>query len=279
MAPPRRRSAKRLLEARLRQVGLGALTNWWWERRQAGWTGAEIWLAARDTATYKRRFAGLDKARAAGLQINERGYVEFEQTMGAFARQHSIPLSLVKAMVPKWIGAGTSPVEIQERLEQNLAAIDTYVASNPQVQAELAAAQRFYGVAPTRGDLLAMALDPALGAREAERRLQAVRAAATAATTGFGDLTRGEAEELTGYGLSAEEEQQGFGELVDASELFGGIEHGEDDITRAEQLGATFGGDSAARRRIGQRQRRRKGGFESSSGFGGSVAGLGSAST
>lgn len=279
----RKVSAKTRLRQRLAEIGLQSLTDWWFERKTHGWSDSEIWLAARDTAPYKARFSGLEDLRKRGRGISERAYIDFERTVYALGRQYQLPKSLLsRKFIAKLVSSEISPAELQSRLDQNVAAIDHFVKSNPEVQAQLAAAHQFYGVAPTRGDLLAMALDPQLGAQEATKRLQAIRAAASAQTTGFGALTRAEAESLTGYGLTPDAEDQGFGTLVDARELFNPLDQGEDAITREEQFGATFGGNEAARRRIEQRARKRKAEYEQGGGYASDksgFAGLGSANT
>src|SRR5688572_3492810 len=84
----------------------------------------------------------------------------------------------------------------------------------------------------------------------------AAQTSGTAIRSGYGQLSVTEAEKLVLAGVNPDTAAQGFGRLVQSSELIGalaGMESSEDQITREEQLGAAFTGDAIAQRRIQRR--------------------------
>jgi len=149
----------------------------------------------------------------------------------------------------------------------------------PQVRAELA---RLYGL--DEGQVMAFLLDPVKALPILEQQFTAAKAGAASRLSGYGLLTQNEAEQVGLSGRNFDQLAQGFDQLAQSGELFQPIigEAGADMITRDEQLGSQFGGNTAAARRIERTAKRRAAQFAGGGGFSESqagVTGLGSAAS
>lgn len=140
--------------------------------------------------------------------------------------------------------------------------------------------KRLYGF--DEGQEVAYILDGSRALPIIQNQFNAAVLAGAASSTGFGQLTREEAEQFSLGGLSPEQAKEGFGTLVHSKELFTGLPGAaEDAIGRSEQLGATFTSDAIAQGRIRRRAEARVATFQGGGGFAASkegFAGLGSAS-
>ncbi len=129
-----------------------------------------------------------------------------------------------------------------------------------------------WGMGP--GDLTAFWIDPDKAQPLLERKYVAAQLAGASQRSGYGNLFEDEATNLATLGVTAEQAEQGFGKLYESAELFQSLDNTEDQISKNEQLGATFGGDARAQRRIAQRQRKRQAQFEMGGGFASAQTGL-----
>lgn len=197
----------------------------------------------------------------------------YRQTLGRFVNERGYSAAFptpdaVREAARRWIVAGKGMDEMARRfdiLEQNAVVM---AQTDPTLQAQLDAWERFYGQKPTTGDLVSMALNPSEAAPVIERRFASVRFDREAGLAGFGDLDREEAERLSDLGVDAARSGQTFGALAANRELFNPLDRGEDAITRQEQMDAGFTNSAAAKKRIEDRARRRTARFEG----GGSLA-------
>jgi hypothetical protein len=142
--------------------------------------------------------------------------------------------------------------------------------------AAVAAARKTFGDEHlSKGDLLALFIDPKRGAEVLKRRFAQTQIAAAGIRTGY-DTSRGQDRYLASLGVTGDQAQQGFGQLVHSRELFAPLPGtAEDAIGQRAQLGAVFGGNTLAQERISKRARERTAAFEGSSAF--AQGGIGSA--
>jgi len=72
--------------------------------------------------------------------------------------------------------------------------------------------------------------------------------------------------ELQQAGVTSATARKGFGDIAAQQEVFNPLQ-GEEAITQAEQIGGTFGTNTAAAQRIAKRKRQRSAEFETGGGF------------
>lgn len=235
----------------------------------------------RSSEPYKARFPGMTALRAAGRPISEAAYLDIERQFTQVARQFDLPPGFYDepADFGRLIGGEVSPSEWQRRLT-------TWQAYERETRDPVAAAEvaRQFQAAglgvPSDGDFLAAVIDPTKGIAAIERRLEAARIGTESVRAGFGALSVDESLSLADQGVTREQATSGFGALAESRELFSGLagEVGADTLGRGEQIGAAFGTDAAARRRLERQARRRAGEFGGTASAGitrGGLTGLG----
>lgn len=273
---PEQQSARAILTDSLGQYGLGSLADWAWGKYLAGESIEQIMLEMRATPEYKARFPGMDALSKKGRAISEAEYINIEQQYVSLFRQAGLPAGFYDQPddFARFISNEVSPQEMSGRLDVARTAL---YETPPQVRDELA---RLYGLGS--GDVMAFLLDPTKALPIIQSQFTAAAAGAAAKLSGYGMLTQHEAESLATTGDNFAQFAQGFDVLARSQELFAPIigEAGADTITRDEQLGAVFGGNTAAARRLARRAQERAAAFQGGGGFAstqGGVTGLGSA--
>jgi hypothetical protein len=148
--------------------------------------------------------------------------------------------------------------------------------AEPGTKAEL---QRLYGLQDS--DLAAFFLDPErFQQSDAIRKAEAAKIASEARRQAGISLEATQAEALAREGVTRDTAQQGFATISEQEGLFQAQMQGEEAITQAEQIGAVFGTNAAARKKITERRRRRTAQFEEGGGFaGGTTSGITGLST
>lgn len=272
---PAQRSARASLAATFSAFGLRSLVDWAWRKYLAGVPMEQIMLDMRDRPEYKTRFPGLEALRKKGRAISEAAYVEYERSAASMMRAAGLPRGFYDRPddFGRFIGQEVSLAELQERVT---AASSIALSQPPDVRAEFA---RIYGAEGT-GAIAAYFLDAGRALPVLQERYEASLAAGAAVRTGYGQLSRSEAEMVAG--LDPGDAAGTFGALAGATELYSPLDTGEDAITRAEQLRAGFAGDVGAQQRIARRGARRKAVFEAGGSYASDregLTGLGSAST
>jgi len=264
-------SGSKILENALAQYGLQDLGKELLDyyRGPAGGSIEATYIRMRETDQYKKRFSGMEARRAAGYApISEEAYIAWEGAAKSLFNHYSLPPEFYDTPeeLASFIAGDVSPTELKTRIE------DGYVAAfnaPPEVRNAL---QEMYGVdAPS---LAAFFLDPQAGEKVIQKKWTAAQIGGQATKSGFGALTKEEAEALSVGGMSVQEAQQRFGILGEQSELFGMIP-GEvaGGVTREEQLAAA-GGDIAAQKKIERRGQERTAAFQGGGGFAGGQTGL-----
>lgn len=266
------------IQALLDSYGLGSLTDWYWSKVVSGEPDAQIMIELRKTPEYAARFPGMAELSKNGRAIDEGTYISIEKQYVSLFRQAGLPEGFYDSPddFGKFIGSEVSPQEMGARLD----VARRYVFESPPEVLDEAA--RLYGL--RTGDLMAAALDPTKSLPILQNRFNAAAAGAASKLSGYGVLTQAEAERVGLAGQSFMQDAQAFGQLVNSAELFKPIigETGGDTISREDQLGAAFGGNINAQRRIEQTAKKRLAAFQGGGGYATTnqgVTGLASASS
>jgi hypothetical protein len=271
-----RRDAYARLQAVLDDYGLGSLSaavqRWLIE----GLSEAEIVQRMRDTPEFKTRFPAIEERKKKGLApISPGEYVAYERQARQMMRAAGIPEGFYDSNddFMKFLANDLSLAELGDRV--TLAANAAF-----RMPAEARDALTQWGMGP--GDLTAFWLDPDKAQPLLERKYAAAQLAGASTRSRWGSLDETRANQLVGFGVTEDQAEQGFGALYDAKELFGSLDRTEDVLDTDVQIGAVFGGDSAAKQRIDRRRRKRQAAFEGGGGFvsgQGGIGGLGDAGT
>ncbi len=258
------------MAAQLAPYGLQAMAPRAWDYYQANQPSeAEFMAWLREQPEYKTRFPAMEELGKRGWAKTEAEYIAIEQQYATNLSEYGIPKGFYDdpSDFTAWMLANKSPNEIRGRLE---IAKQYLYTTPPEVRAEAAR------LGFVEGDLIANLLDPEKALPLLQQQFLAAQTGAGARMAGYGMLTTSEAEQLAQLGVGFDQARQGFGQLVQAQELFTPMigDQGETAIGREEQIGAV-GGNPAAARRIADRARKRQAEFES----GGRFSSFGTADT
>lgn len=246
------------LRATLERYGLQDLAKWLSAQIINGASDAEIELGLREHPVWKQRFWMIEAREKAGMSpISPDEVVAYEAA--AFQSAQALGVTVNRQQIGEWIAADKGLPEMQERMGMASAAV---YQSSPHTRAAL---NRLYGV--TDSDLADYWLDPKKGAQVLARRFAAAQIAGVAAQVGFDTpLSQTQAEGLFEAGMDPGRAAEGFGQLVEAEELFEAVDDTEQDIdvdTRLELL--TGNADVAAE--VERRGERRTARFREGGGF------------
>ena len=296
------RSATDIVRNILETYGLGELLNdpdldlinLWVTAGDA----AAVWARVRQSDPYKDRFPGMADLSAAGRAVTEatyieleRGYIEIMNAAGIDPGFYDEPSDFGAL-----IGGDVSVNEFNQRVAL---AVEATTRMTSEVREQLAT----YYPEVTDGDLTAYYLDPerATNIFEEREKIGAARIGGIAVETGFGSVSRQTAERLRASGVTETAARRGFqaiapstlaeetasesldrdpvtGRPMMSSAVVGQQKPG--DITSEELVGAEFGTDPQAARRIEARRQRRLAAFAQKGGpamTGGGYTGLGTA--
>ncbi len=251
-------SAKAIVDGFLADYGLSGLGAWAWDRLINGASVEQIKLEMHDRPEYVARFPALAELRKQGRGINEAEYIATENQMKDVMHAYGLPAGFYDSPddFSRLIGGQVSPNELKDRVQ----AYSSVVLGDTETLAQMRRLYADQGIPRSaEGDLLAYYLDPNRAAPLLQEQIEAGQFAAAAANSGFGNVSKEQAET---YGarrdVSAKEAEQGFGALYQNRELFGGLPgQGEGNIDQNTQLGAAFGGSAADQETIERRRRAR----------------------
>lgn len=265
------------LQNLLKQHGLGDLIGQAWDyfKSPQGAAGDPTkvldWLPT--TQQYRDHFPGLVEMGEQGRAWTPAQWNTYYNQLQQSAVEYGIPPGMVdRADVGKMLVGNVSLNEAVGRIQ---------AAGQSVLNADPVLIQKMRDFGFSDGDLTAFYLDPDKAAPLLERKAQEgqARIAAAAQRTGYDPaLGLGTAQGLQKLGVDEAEAEQGFAKLGDFHPLFAntaGESMAGEAITTEEQLGATFGQNTAAQREIEDRLKRRQAGFQ---GGGGAATG-GSGST
>lgn len=195
----------------------------------------------------------------------------YRTTAAQYARAEGLPSDLLDP--GKLYANNVSLSEVQSRLHDVYRAVSD---ASPDVVAQL---HDYYGLTPAQ--IAANSLDPTKAEADLLRQFHAGEIGAAAGRTGFGAVSGADAEQLARQGVTADQAQQGFGNLAAQRGLFTALPgSGEDTIDQGTQIAATFSNSQAAAERIRRRKEARLAAFGGGGGLGAGqrgVGGLGSA--
>lgn len=251
-----------------------------WVRQGLSWAEIEVQLRDPSTASGKvvdRLYPEIQLRRKANLQPMSIGDIQDYRTNAMqLMRAAGMPPGFYDSPedIQALIVGDTSPIELRDRIGE-------YEAFGAQIAAgagaELDLFKRAYGIEPTAMQLAALVLNPDKALPSLRRQFSAVKIDVGAGRAGFGDLSQTEAERLADVGVTQEQANQGFSQLVQSRELFSALPGqgaAEDDITRTEQFGAAFENNAQAQRKIMNRAERRKAAFGGGGAFSEDKAGF-----
>jgi hypothetical protein len=220
-----------------------------------------ILFALREQPAYQKRFAANTARVKAGLpELDPSTYVGLEEAYRQLMRSNGLPEGFYDQSddFRRLIESDVSPAELQERVESGYRAVRD---ADPAVKRQM---QELYGV--SEGQLTAYFLDPDKAAPLLTRQARAAQVAARGRELAGMQLTAMSAEDLIARGFSPEEAQAAFtrqGQLAGLYQEMGG----EEMLSEAEKLGATFGYDINAQQRLERRRAQRVGEFQAGGQF------------
>ncbi len=244
-----------------------------------------VWARVRQSEPYKTRFPGMADLSAAGRAISEADYVELERSYAQTLQAYDMPERFYDdpSDFGALIGGDVSATEFTQRVATAFEVLEQTTSEVRQALSD------YYGI--TDSDLAAYYLDPekATSIFEEREKLGAARIGGIAVETGFGSVSQQTAERLRASGVTEAAARRGFqtiapstlaeetaSERLDVDPATGrpgvvtarmdgqvgtfAADRGGD-ITRGELVGAEFGTDPQAARRIEARRQRRLAAF------------------
>lgn len=225
-----------LTAKQLQKYGLESLAPWLAEVIISGMSAEEFELELFERPEFKRRFPAIELRSLAGLPpVSVDEYLAYENTMRNLSDMWDFPLS--QEEINTALAMNLSAVEAEQRIGL---AVNLVYESPIEDQEE---ASRLYGV--SAGQMAKYWMDPTKQFGVLQQQLVASRIAGSALRSGFGQLTREEAERLGSLGVTPEAAQEGLGGLYRMRNLFTPMNTSEDEITRQQQLEALAGNAQA----------------------------------
>lgn len=237
----------------LDQYGLGGLSQWAWQEIVSGKSESQVLLDMQQTPEFKAAFPEIQQRLDAGLPaISPADVINYRTQARQIMQAAGLPADFYDqpSDFSPFIVGDMSLQELSDRV--NLAKTAAYEV--PQTVRDHLA--NYYGL--DEGHLAAAFLDPTRAEPVLARQFAAAQAGGAAATTGFGDITRSQAENLADLGVTASQAQSGFSQLAHMRQLMNPLP-GENTtgISPDQQMQAEFGGNAAQQDRILAEQRRR----------------------
>lgn len=250
------------LKSVLSEYGLEELSDWAWQQIVAGNSPTQILQELRKTDAFRRRFRVIFERQAKGLApLSPAEVIAYERQARQMFMRAGMPPGFYDSNddFDRFMVNDVSLAELSDRINLGREAL---YQMDPTTRRQL---QSFYGF--TEGDMVAWVIDPNLAVPAIARRFQAARTASASIRSGFGGLSREEAERFADLGISPEQAEQGFGTLVQSRELLSSLpgERGEN-IGREQQL-AAITGDATAQQAIERQRSRRVAQFRGGGGF------------
>jgi hypothetical protein len=221
----------------------------------------DIGVQLRDSESFKTRFSGNEKLRAAKKPVySVSDYLRLESQYRDNLLAAGMPADFYSSQedIANFIGNLNSPDEIKARVEQGYAAVKN---ADPKIVNEL---KSMYGL--DDGTLAAFFVDPVRTKDQVLRAARAAEVASQAREQAGISLGAPAAELLVQQGVTQEEARTGFAQVSQLQELTRPLQ-GEQALTQEELVAGSLGTNAAAAQRVAKTQRRRKAGFEAGGGF------------
>lgn len=176
---------------------------------QQGYTDASaIQAQIEQTDAFKRRFAGNEARRAAGLNVlSIPEYLANENAYKAIIRNAGLPPGFYddKASIDKFIGNDVAPQELSDRVNTAKQMAD---AVDPN---DRAAFQHFYGI--DSGHLMAYFLDPKQGTSILQQQAQAAQIGGAATRQGLQLTDQSRALQYAQQGVTTDQANKAYGAI------------------------------------------------------------------
>jgi hypothetical protein len=250
-----RTDARTTIAAVLNRFGLGSLSNFLYEIYTRGEVDLNnpdaLIFAIRDRPEYQTRFAANARRAAKNLpELDPGSYLELENAYRSVLQSNGLPPQFYDTTedFSDLITGDVSPAELQSRIQNGYRKVSE---ADPEVKRQM---RQLYNV--DDAGLAAYFLDPQRATPVLEAQARAAQIAARGREQGNVQLSRLTAEELVSRGFTEQQAQEAFQRM----NLLGGLYTemgGEEALTEAEKIGATFGYDVEAQQRLAQRRAQR----------------------
>lgn len=237
----------------------------------------EAVLMLRQSSQWRTRFSGNEMRASKGLrELSPAEYLDKEKAISAQFAYYELPTGFYDDPTDfaKFIAADLGAQELGERLEARKA-----VVQSGAMTGVLQYAKDKYGLGT--GDLMAFWIDPNRATSSIVRTAKVSQVGAAGARTGWGDVTRQEAEYLADLGITGDQAQQGYSQAAQLQSLTQDV-GGDAGVSRTQLTDAVFKDDADAKRKVQRVADTRKARFQQGGQFAETrtgYAGLGSANT
>lgn len=205
-----------------------------------GLSNDQVVQAIRQTDAYKTTFEPIIARQQAGLPpISEDDVINLRSQYAQIDAQMGAPQGFNgKEDYDAYITNDMSPTEYQDRW------IKGYQAASTADPATKAALQSMYGV--TDGTMAAFFLDPEKTEQSTLNQLAAAQIGGASSNSGYGNVTKSQAEYLQSLGVTQSQAQTGFGDLASKSQLLTPLPgQAGTGISQDQQFGAEFANNGA----------------------------------
>jgi hypothetical protein len=213
-------------------------------------------MSIRETEAYKTRFVGNETRRAKGLgDLSPATYIALEDSFKNTMRSNGIPDKFYDSPedFAQLIANDVSVAEFNDRISYARSIVQDAPAS---VKNEMA---RLYSV--NEGQLIAYFIDPEKATPILKEQERAARIGAAAVESAGIQLSASTAEDLAKRGITNAQAAQGFGNISQMGELTQAFT-GEAEISQQDIIGAQFGFNTEAEKRLMKRREQRLGEFK-----------------
>lgn len=264
----------------LASYGLSSLSGWAKDQVISGNSPAMISQLLQDTPEFKSRFKVIFARRSAGLSpMSVQDVINYEHAARQTMQSAGLPPGFYDTPDDfyQFMLNDVSMSELTSRVD--LAKTIVY-STDPVTRAQM---KSLFGM--NDGQEIAYVLDESRALPLIQQQMLAAQDAAKAKQSGYGQLTPQEAISLAQQSISPSQAQTGFGNLVNAQQLFNplpGQENAESTISRQQQLNATFAGDAVAAQQVKTAAEQRVAAFGGAGQFTSSnqgIAGLGTSAS
>lgn len=257
------------LDAILRGMDLAELIPWARQQFINGASVDQVTMGLRQQDVFRQRYSVIFEREQQGLTpITVADVVNYRRRAAELATMYGMPRDFID--VNKLMLADVSMEELSGRVQ----AASMYVDTRPDVTEQM---QALYGL--DRGAAIAFVLDPATGEQAVQRTWQSAQVSSQALRQGFGQLSRAEAEQLAGLGVTEAQASQRFAQIAQAGELTKTLEGETAQFNRQDSLDFAAG-NAPAQQKLARRQQERTAVFSEGGGFASDrrgMVGLGSA--
>jgi len=260
-----RADARNTISAVLNRFGLGSLSNVLYNLYTQGQVDINnpdaLVFAISDRPEYQTRFAANSRRASKNLpELDPGSYLELENAYRNVLQSNGLPNRFYDTTedFADLIAGDVSPAELQARIQNGYRKV---AEADPEVKRQM---RELYNV--DDAGLAAYFLDPQRATPVLESQARAAQIAARGREQGNIQVSRMTAEELVSRGFTEQQAQEAFQRM----NLLGGLYQemtGEETLSEAEKVGASFGYDVEAQKRLAERQRSRLAEFQGGGGF------------